>query len=197
MKTLEFLFVIFFFGIHNSEAQQQYLNPVILSMKSILLTKFSYLKSCYIFTVPGNGGSQMEAKLDKPTTVNWFCDRTSDWFTLWLDLKLLVPYAADCFADNIILKYDPETRTTRNNDGVQIRIPGFGGTATVETLGQDFLTNRLGSYFRDIVESLVSIGYERGVNIHGAPYDFRKVGLFNHFESFSRYRTIIINLYYT
>ena len=136
----------------------------------------------------------MEAKLDKPSTVNWFCDRTSDWFTLWLDLKLLVPYAADCFADNIILKYDPETRTTRNNDGVQIRIPGFGGTATVETLGQDFVTNRLGSYFRDIAESLVSIGYQRGVNLHGAPYDFRKAAN-EHFDYFQRVVDLIQDAY--
>ena len=37
MKTLSFL-VIFFFGTNTSNAQQQYLNPVILSMQSILFT---------------------------------------------------------------------------------------------------------------------------------------------------------------
>jgi lysophospholipase-3 len=29
-------------------------------------------------------------------------------------------------------------------------------------------------YFNNLVASLVSYGYERGVSIRGAPYDFRK-----------------------
>lgn len=32
----------------------------------------------------------------------------------------------------------------------------------------------IGSYFSHIVEGLVQEGYQRGVNVHGAPYDFRK-----------------------
>lgn len=31
-----------------------------------------------------------------------------------------------------------------------------------------------GAYFVNIVERLVSLGYQRGVNIKGAPYDYRK-----------------------
>ena len=29
-------------------------------------------------------------------------------------------------------------------------------------------------YFADIVEALVKLGYKRGINIRGAPYDWRK-----------------------
>ena len=72
------------------------------------------------------------------------------------------------------LIYDPETHKTRNNDGVQIRVPGFGNTSTVEYLGNGILTHHFAYYFHSIVEALVSLGYERGANIHGAPYDFRK-----------------------
>lgn len=52
--------------------------------------------------VPGDGGSQMEAKLDKPSVVHIWCTRrTNDWYSLWLNLELLTPYVLDCFIDNI------------------------------------------------------------------------------------------------
>ena len=68
--------------------------------------------------------------------------------------------------------YNRTDRTTRNNVGVKIRVPGFGSTLNIEYMTQakwDY-----GEYFASIVESLVSVGYQRGINLHGAPYDFRK-----------------------
>ena len=128
-----------------------------------------------VILVPGDGGSQLEAKLDKPKTVRSICQKQSkDWFTLWLDADLLLPFIIDCWADNMRLKYDPETHKTQNNDGVEIRVPGFGNTSTVEYLGKGILTHHFAYYFHYIVEALVQLGYQRGVNIHGAPYDFRK-----------------------
>ena len=40
----------------------------------------------------------------------------------------------DCWVDNMILRYDTDTHTTSNNDGVEVRVPGFGNTTTVEWL---------------------------------------------------------------
>lgn len=55
-----------------------------------------------LFLVPGDGGSQIEAKIDKPKTVHWWCQRKSDdWFALWLNLEMLAPKALDCFVDNM------------------------------------------------------------------------------------------------
>lgn len=71
---------------------------------------------------------------------------------------------------NMVLQYDNITRTTHSPDGVYIRVPGFGDTATVEYLTDD----RLYSYFVYVAETLVSLGYERNVNLKGAPFDFRK-----------------------
>ena len=139
------------------------------------VSQFQLLCTDYLLTiVPGDGGSQIEAKLNKTEHVHWFCKTKSDWYTLWLAADLLLPDVIDCWTDNMRLKYDPETHTTRNNDGVETRIPGFGNTSTVEVLGKGVLTNRYGQYFYSIVNGLVELGYERGVNIHGAPYDFRK-----------------------
>lgn len=87
----------------------------------------------YFSTVPGDGGSQVDAKLNKPSTVHYICDKTTkDWFNLWLNLELLAPLIIDCWTDNAKLHYDNVTRTTSNAPGVQIRIPGWGNPEVVE-----------------------------------------------------------------
>lgn len=96
-----------------------------------------------------------------------------DYFSVWLNLELLVPFIIDCWVDNMKLIYDNHTRTTHDNDGVHIRIPGFGNTTTVEYVDPSRLP--ISGYFGLMVEHLVvEFGYERGRNIRGAPYDFRK-----------------------
>jgi lysophospholipase-3 len=55
-----------------------------------------------LFPVPGDGGSQFEARLNKPSVVHMWCtQKTTDWFALWLNLELLAPYVLDCFVDNM------------------------------------------------------------------------------------------------
>lgn len=55
-----------------------------------------------LFVVPGDLGNQLEAKLDKPSVVHYICYKKTDtFFTLWLNLELLVPVAIDCWIDNI------------------------------------------------------------------------------------------------
>lgn len=56
--------------------------------------------------------------------------------------------------------------------GVDIRIPGFGSTESIEWL--DKSKTSIGRYFTDIVKALVSLGYRRGKDIVGAPFDWRK-----------------------
>lgn len=63
-----------------SSKPQVYLNPVIL--------------------VPGDGGSRLQAKLDRKEVSHHYCERkSSDWFDLWLNLSLLVPFAIDCWIE--------------------------------------------------------------------------------------------------
>lgn len=48
--------------------------------------------------VPGDGGSQVEAKLNKTTVVHYLCEKASnDYFNIWLNLELLVPVIIDCW----------------------------------------------------------------------------------------------------
>ncbi|CAD6998418.1 group XV phospholipase A2 [Ceratitis capitata] len=124
-----------------------------------------------VIFVPGDGGSQLEAKLNKPDAPI-YCFKKSDWFSLWLNLELLVIPPVYCWVENVKLYYDNITRTTHNSPGVEIRVPGWGDPEVVEWI--DPTHNKAGAYFKDIANVLVNLGYERKKNIHGAPYDFRK-----------------------
>ncbi|KAF6215000.1 hypothetical protein GE061_009748 [Apolygus lucorum] len=146
-----------------------------------------------VIFVPGDGGSQLEAKLNKTTSVHYICDKqTDDYFSLWLNLELLVPVVIDCWVDNIKLVYDNVTRKTSNQPGVDIRVPGFGDPFPVEWLDPSKLS--AGAYFRDIGNALVSIGYERNVSLRGAPFDFRK-GPSESLEYFANLKKLVEDTY--
>lgn len=125
-----------------------------------------------VILIPGDGGSQVEAKVNKTNVVHYICEKTSDYFNIWLNMELLVPVVIDCWIDNIKLVYDNVTRTTRNADGVETRIPGFGSSETVEWLDPSHAST--GAYFSYIANTLASHGHVRNTTVRGAPYDFRK-----------------------
>ncbi|KAL0274121.1 UNVERIFIED_CONTAM: hypothetical protein PYX00_006620 [Menopon gallinae] len=126
-----------------------------------------------VIFVPGDGGSQLEAKLNKSTVVHYICQKkTKDFFNIWLNIELLVPLVIDCWIDNMVLQYNNQTRKTSNANGVEIRVSGFGNSSVVEWIDPSKASP--GAYFKDIAEQLVQIGYERDKSIRGAPYDFRK-----------------------
>ncbi|PNJ61437.1 PLA2G15 isoform 5, partial [Pongo abelii] len=158
-----------------------------------------------VVLVPGDLGNQLEAKLDKPTVVHYLCSKkTESYFTIWLNLELLLPVIIDCWIDNIRLEcsgaisahytsasqaraillpqppdnwdyrlvYNKTSRATQFPDGVDVRVPGFGKTFSLEFL--DPSKSSVGSYFHTMVESLVGWGYTRGEDVRGAPYDWRR-----------------------
>lgn len=88
-----------------------------------------------ILLFPGTSGSQIDAKLDKPEVVHYFCSKKSDWYNIWLNPSLYLPGVVDCFIDNFRLDFNETTGRSQNRPGVQTRVPGFGGTETVEYLG--------------------------------------------------------------
>ncbi|XP_078048857.1 lysosomal phospholipase A and acyltransferase [Augochlora pura] len=147
-----------------------------------------------IIFVPGDGGSQIEAKLNKTSAVHYFCEKTSNYyFNIWLNLELLVPVAIDCWIDNMKLVYNNVTRTTKNTDGVDIRVPGWGDPFSVEYL--DPTKASPGAYFKDIGNILVNeLGYVRNQSVRGAPYDFRK-GPNENEEFFTKLKDLVIQTY--
>lgn len=152
---------------------------LVYNLKIVCLIFFSLLWTSLcadlhpVVLVPGDGGAQLEAKLNKTDVVHYICEKTtSDYFNIWLNMELLVPVVIDCWVDNIKLFYDNVTRKTYNAPGVDVRVPGFGSSETVEWLDPSHAST--GAYFKDIGNLLVTLGHVRNVTIKGAPYDFRK-----------------------
>ena len=134
---------------------------------------FFFITFVSFFVVPGDGGSQIDAKLSKLAVPHYFCDQsTSHYFSLWLNLEQSMPFLIDCWVDNIRLVYDIKTRTTKNSPGVDIQIPGFGNTTTIEFVDPSRMP--VSGYYNFMAEKLVKAGYRRGIDLRGAPYDFRK-----------------------
>lgn len=126
-----------------------------------------------VVLIPGDLGNQLEARLDKPSVVHYICyKKTDNFFTVWLNLELLVPVAIDCWIDNMRLIYNRTTHSTSPPPGVEIRVPGFGQTYSMEYL--DASKHTVAIYFFTIVQSLVESGYTRDDDVRGAPYDWRK-----------------------
>ncbi|KAG5900697.1 hypothetical protein JTB14_038215 [Gonioctena quinquepunctata] len=170
---------------------------LVFDLKKSLIFALLFAFACAtlnpIILIPGDGGNQLEAKLNRSQVVHYVCGKyTDDFFNIWLNMELLVPLVIDCWIDNIKLIYDNVTRTTRNTDGVEIRIPGWGGTEAVEWIDPSHAST--GSYFKDIADTLVSLGHVRNVTIKGAPYDFRK-GPNENTEFFVQLKTLIETTY--
>ncbi len=81
-----------------------------------------------------------------------------------------VRYSIDGFAYDR-LKYDSQTNSYANLPGVQVRVPGFGDTNTVEFLDDN--ENEHSAYFQTLVEYFEGKGYVKGKTIRAAPYDWR------------------------
>ncbi|CAI8056249.1 Phospholipase A2 group XV [Geodia barretti] len=127
-----------------------------------------------IVIVPGILGSQLEAKLSKTKhTPHWYCAKNSDWFTMWLNVKELLPGVVDCFSYNVMLHYDSATDTYHDTEGVETRIPGFGNTSGIEYLDPHAEYYGATVYFHPMVQHFVDKGYERGKTIVSAPFDWR------------------------
>ncbi|XP_066493711.1 phosphatidylcholine-sterol acyltransferase [Tiliqua scincoides] len=123
-----------------------------------------------VVLVPGCLGNQLEAKLNKPDVVNWMCYRkTEDYFTLWLNLNMFLPLGVDCWIDNTRVIYNKTTQRLTNAPGVDVRVPGFGKTHTVEYLDK----SKLAGYLHTMVQHLVNNGYVRDQTVRAAPYDWR------------------------
>ncbi len=124
--------------------------------------------------MPGDGGNQIYAKLNKTSRPHYICDLTTkDYFELWLNLELISPYVIECLVDNLRLVYNNKTKLTENSPGVETLVDKFGMTDTVEFL--DSSKYSITTYFGLIAEALVkNAGYTRNLNLKGAPYDWRK-----------------------
>ncbi|XP_068242151.1 lysosomal phospholipase A and acyltransferase-like [Palaemon carinicauda] len=96
--------------------------------------------------------------------------------------------------DVIKLDYDRETHTTSSPPGVQVRIPGFGSTSSVEYLTSEKISQS-GYMIEPIENVLLPLGYKRDVDLRAAPYDFRKAPNEMH-QYFENLRELIEEMYH-
>ena len=68
------------------------------------------------------------------------------------------------------LHYNSTTGRYTNTPGVKIRVPEFGNTTAVETLDPNFDS---AAYFDKFVEYFANLGYQSGVDILAAAFDWR------------------------
>lgn len=78
------------------------------------------------------------------------------------------------FFNNLFFRlvYDSTTKQMIAPPGVNVRVPFFGNTTGIKYL--DPSVSHPGEYFAALVAALQSAGFEDGVSLRGAPYDFRR-----------------------
>lgn len=149
---------------------------------SLLCTCQAISRSLHpLILVPGNGGNQLEARLTsdyKPSSL--LCNRwypivkdNEGWFRLWFDPSVLLAPFTKCFADRMMLYYDPDLDDYHNCPGVETRVPHFGSTQSLLYLDPNLILKDITGYMAALVESLERVGYVTGETLFGAPYDFR------------------------
>lgn len=123
--------------------------------------------------VPGIFGSQLEARLRRTAHVRPWCPLRTNWFDIYLNVRLLTPLLLDCFVDDLRLLYNGTSRMTHSTLGVEIRAKSFGKLESVSYLSGRHEPET--EYFESLVATLArQNGLKRDVNMAGAAYDFRK-----------------------
>ncbi|XP_013593328.1 PREDICTED: lecithin-cholesterol acyltransferase-like 1 [Brassica oleracea var. oleracea] len=134
-----------------------------------------------LILIPGNGGNQLEARLDrdyKPSSIwcsSWLNPvrkKSDGWFRLWFDVSVLLSPFTKCFNERMMLYYDADLDDYQNAPGVQTRVSHFGSTKSLLYL--DPRLRDATSYMSHLVNALgKGCGYVNDQTILGAPYDFR------------------------
>ena len=126
-----------------------------------------------VVIVPGLAGSQLRAKLTDADPPHWWCHKNHDWFTTWLVVDQLIPEQKDCLLSRLVTTFDPSDRSYHNAKGVEIDVVDFGGVDGISFLDPS-VHESASKYFVTMIEFLEKeLGYKRGVDLHGAPYDWR------------------------
>lgn len=168
---------------------------VIKVLAILLISSFSLAECLHpIILLPGLGGSRIEARFNKTYAPNILCQRKSNWYTIWISPFEVLPGYVECFRDNFRRVLNESTGMTRNNDGVETRVPYFGETAGVEYVSE--LKTGPASYLANLINRLVKgLNYEKGKSIRGAPYDFR-VAPYENQGYFADLKRLVVQTYF-
>eukprot|EP01112_Ceratiomyxa_fruticulosa_P020797 TRINITY_DN7185_c0_g1_i1.p1 TRINITY_DN7185_c0_g1~~TRINITY_DN7185_c0_g1_i1.p1 ORF type:complete len:477 (-),score=125.69 TRINITY_DN7185_c0_g1_i1:197-1627(-) len=125
-----------------------------------------------VVLLPGLGGSGLEARIKKQSSPSWYCFKNLNWFRIWFGVNEII--AQPCWMDNLAIIYDPATGEYNNTEGVDLQPADFGGVGGVAYLDYVFgIPIPFTGVFDTMIKSLEEVGYDAGVNLVGAPYDWR------------------------
>lgn len=148
-----------------------------------------------VVAIPGVGGSQLYAQLNITASKHWYCQKQQSWYMIWLALTELTPGpASDCWSDDITMSYNATEAKFYNASGVDIEVWKPWTTLGFEYLDPAYKSETI--YFAGVVNSLLAVGYERGKNLFGGPYDWRLApsSLGDYYVGL---QSVIENAYYT
>ena len=127
-----------------------------------------------VILLNGLAGSSFNARLNNAVEPHWICktDSKNKWFSIWLSLHQLLPENIDCFFHNIVLQYNTSTKQYHNAMGVDIDgSVDWGNVGGIQYLDPGL---KKVEYYYELIKLLTTkYGYEVGVNLVGAPYDWR------------------------
>lgn len=140
-----------------SETESRKLRPIILIPglgASSLFARWNKTSSGSVQTIDGSGNFQ------QPNTMS--CNQVQNsWVHIWP--PNVSGLASFCWADN--------TRVTVNGNRI---VNAVGVDTTTQEIGSIEFANN--DYMSTLIDALESLGYEQGINLFAANYDFRKIG---------------------
>eukprot|EP01087_Luapelamoeba_hula_P022934 TRINITY_DN834_c0_g1_i4.p1 TRINITY_DN834_c0_g1~~TRINITY_DN834_c0_g1_i4.p1 ORF type:complete len:461 (-),score=55.55 TRINITY_DN834_c0_g1_i4:129-1511(-) len=123
-----------------------------------------------VVIVPCLVGNAFDATLHDVPSKYWYCERTNtEWFRLFLNMYDLYPLLINCWFERFTLGYNATSHSNVNATGVEVRVPNYGGLDSIAYLDTD---KQLGMW-NTSVQILTDLGYQPGLNLRGAPYDWR------------------------
>lgn len=101
--------------------------------------------------------SQLEADYKKESSEFWYCSKEATNQSLWFDPLNMVPFAFNCWENNIRLTYDLKERRTKNSHGVNVREVGFDDISSLR------FTSKLGNQFSELIPGTGIQTYDRSL----------------------------------
>ncbi|ELP85207.1 1-O-acylceramide synthase precursor, putative [Entamoeba invadens IP1] len=131
-----------------------------------------------VVLIHGILSSVLEAEVNIPDDLEMpeDCARQRDNFRVWQVAEDLNPKKNRCLLKYMTPVYNTETGVLEDLEGVNVTVPQFGSTYSSSCLDPGMLTCSLTEYFRPLIKKLNKLGYVDGVDLYGAPYDWRYTG---------------------
>lgn len=110
----------------------------------------------------------------------FLCTNNSDGETLWISPMMLLPEAlgGDCWKRRCMAYWRKDSfgiETYNNIEGMYSEPSYFGTLRGLDYLSDEIILDSLITYFKTTSDVLRANGYRDGVDLFGAPYDFRLI----------------------